>query len=545
VHGETKVLLIALHCHTLAVSGKLWCHPKFNFRVHKIIKHFYTNLDYMRFKPSMMNYSVIRIILWFGMLIISLSCQPTAKQEKTIITDESEVFIETEKGIIKDTINNKSDNITSQRDFTTTHIPLQDQISKFISSQEIKLQLEKGKDNQLTLEQGTIIEIPRTAIFGFNEPWISVLEVYDASDIIFNSLSTSTIDGKVLETEGMLKIEFYDGKDIRNPNDAYSVLFPKSSNELNSLLFKGIPNKSSIKWDIDTTAKYDFITTFCVHIQGFLIEISESDFFNYVDTTNESNIYSDAKYLDDRIAITYDEKLQIFKDLKGGDNGAEIYKKGFKIEVKNMEFGRYVKVYPSEYPLALHNRVEKILKEANTNENSLAIDKSEFFINVYERRYYDSIQQETEERQRNQSATFEMTSSTRTTKSAYFQENIVKMNKYSRFFTKTNGWLNCDAFLNAKFLKTVTLESQELSDNAIVFIKLDNYKSFVKVEKFDSKYSSIEIPEKEKVTWIIIDELEGNILYDLIPTDKETKLIEEVNLKSTTLYKLKSTFSKL
>lgn len=449
-----------------------------------------------------------------------LSCQKNVKHQSAIIND---TIIEIEEQDEEtDTI---LTSLTNYRDITFPSGQLNEQIKNFLKTQVQEISLDKTKENIIHLKKGTIIRIPKTAIKNFDEPTIKIYEVYDAPDIIFNNISTRTSFGELLVTQGMIKVDFYDGANPKSPSDAYSVSFPKSGN-FNPILFKEVIDKNGVVWTPDTTVKYDFVVIYILNIGGFMKDFPELSVGKY-DTLRDKKVYNDLKNIENMLSLTYDEKLQIFKEVKKFDNKTEIYDNGFRTEVKMLDFGKYVKIHPGLYPENIIDKVTRVLKEANKSGNDFALDTRIFYIDVVERKYYDSLTRVAE-----------------IMKVKYIESQKGEYEYYT-FFTTSTGWLNCDAFLESGQREEFIFKSGNLSDNAIVYIKIDKYKSFISVYKTGKTYRTIPIPIELDLTCIIIDENEDGINYDIIKLNQGRRELKEINLHKITFEELKEELKKI
>lgn len=101
-------------------------------------------------------------------------------------------------------------------------------------------------------EKGTIITIPKNC-FGtkFQKVKIELKECYNIQSMLFNRLSTSTVDKRSLETEGMIfiKVLSENGRRLRLKNNKITLQMPTKAIKKAINCFYGV-NEKYVKWSL-------------------------------------------------------------------------------------------------------------------------------------------------------------------------------------------------------------------------------------------------------------------------------------------------------
>lgn len=155
---------------------------------------------------------------------------------------------------------------------------VKDIIVKDVAKQSFNISVES--DTIITAKQGTKIFIPSGCFVFSNGKTpketvkIELKEYYSISDIVLANLST-TSDGKILETGGMIKISAKsNGKKLKiNPRKEIKYLFPKNGRTSKMKLFYGNKNKNNIiNWKQSNKKKKPKKKD--INLIGYNIEIS-------------------------------------------------------------------------------------------------------------------------------------------------------------------------------------------------------------------------------------------------------------------------------
>jgi hypothetical protein len=120
--------------------------------------------------------------------------------------------------------------------------------------------IDNNSDTTLTGKQGTQISIPANilgeALTDDDTLKIILREYYQMSDILLAGLST-TSNGKLLETKGMIHLEFrLNNRKITNVNQGLKVKFRNNEEASDYHIFYGNKVDNSINWQLDTTQYY-------------------------------------------------------------------------------------------------------------------------------------------------------------------------------------------------------------------------------------------------------------------------------------------------
>jgi TonB family protein len=108
------------------------------------------------------------------------------------------------------------------------------------------------KDISIIGQEGTVISIKANS-FGkveSNTIELRLKEYYRMSDIAFSNLTTETVDGKILETGGMIYLEAKDinGKELKLEK-TIELKFPKKEDKKGMKLFNGELVEEKVKWN--------------------------------------------------------------------------------------------------------------------------------------------------------------------------------------------------------------------------------------------------------------------------------------------------------
>lgn len=138
---------------------------------------------------------------------------------------------------------------------TVEPIEEQEANSEVVSLPEKKFQyftINSSKDETITGVEGTIISFKANS---FQTPSNTIIKIklkeyYDMSDIVYSNLTTETVDGKLLETGGMIYIDAFLGdKKIGLKNKStFDIKFPFEKRKKDMILFDGQIDQNKILW---------------------------------------------------------------------------------------------------------------------------------------------------------------------------------------------------------------------------------------------------------------------------------------------------------
>lgn len=121
-----------------------------------------------------------------------------------------------------------------------------------------KFKIQNSRDTLIEGLQGTLLYIPEGAFSNEIGVEVHLEEFYTPFDILVNNLTTETVDGRLLETSGMIKIKALNqsGREVKlDEGKSIIVCFPKNNKpKPGQRLFYGKENiHNDIVWDLDST----------------------------------------------------------------------------------------------------------------------------------------------------------------------------------------------------------------------------------------------------------------------------------------------------
>ena len=337
---------------------------------------------------------------------------------------------------------------------------------------------------------GTQIFIPKDLFSNYTNGQITLelKEFYSKEDMILNGLSTITNQDELLESSGMIYINFTESEkqlEIKN-GKLYNVILPsKSLNKSNIYTNK---SDSIFRWELE---KQPLKISFPDIIRNYNFGIT-------VDKTGEGGFFKETEV-----------------------DSLEIVKKRDSLELLKM----------------INDELKK--DEALSDLASKVINPPHFEMDLVDELNHESVDKY-EDINNNKKLT-EKEKKNRIENRISFFNTISEINTFS---LGKLGWINIDRISEFDTLKDITItNNHKLQNNDyVIFYNYIKRKSLINhfLRNFNStyEYKNLRIAGKMKV--IIYTNEKDKIYYDTFYLDKNSKTNFEINLKETTLEKLKT-----
>jgi hypothetical protein len=336
-------------------------------------------------------------------------------------------------------------------------------------------------DTLISGKEGTDIWISRDLFENYSNGKITfeLKEFYSKEDMILNGLSTVTNKNELLESSGMFYINFKEeGKQLKiRKGKSYKVTIPNRPLEDSNIYYND--NDSIFKWELEKT---DIKVLFPDILRNRAFRIS-------VGKDNAGGFFKETTLDSLKIAQKIDS-LKLIKILEEEENGLKENIINNQIEVVD-ELN--------------HNLKQDKYRDINDNERL--------------------TKEEKEKRIKNRDAFYN------------------SMAEISSFSSNKLGWINIDRILDYEKLKKITIKNNDklFDSDYVVFYNYLSQKSLINhyLNNFNSDYVYPELRIKGKIKVIIYTNNEEKIFYDKFYIDKNSNTEFSLNLKETTLDKLK------
>lgn len=368
----------------------------------------------------------------------------------------------------------------------------QEDITSNLEQIEANLKTDNASISEFILKNDTVIKgklgteifIPKDLFDNYTNGKITfeLKEYFSKEDIILNGLSTITNKDELLETSGMIYINFTEeGKQLTiKEGKKYKAQLP---NEI-------LGNSNLYSNDTDSIFKWKFIEG--IQRDTAIIDILKNAAFGItVDKTGAGGFFKNVK-TDSVSIIQKRDSLLLIKNRKESK----------KREIQN-----------------------QIIAETNMAE-------FDFGDGAYDE--YAAIKNDTTLTQEEKEYTIKQKQIQRDD----FYTKIYEMNQFS---SSKLGWINCDRLLNIEKQVTfnLTIKNHEKITNLSLYYIYKDYKTFLK-ESYITKptiNSLFKISGRTKV--VVVSNANDTYLYDFFYVNKSSKTNFEINLKETTLDNLK------
>ena len=416
-----------------------------------------------------------------------------------------------------------------------------------------------SKENQfLKGNSGAYIFIPANAINNPNDRRVAIIikEYFSNSSMINSNLST-TSNGKLLETGGMINlIAKADGENLKlKDNEHITVLFPKLNKNKFQLFYGELNSIKNINWTpalIDKT-KFEKDSSKIVKEQN-LVTYRMAGFVNaFVNPTlKDGSDYLglrsfDLKLKDNSIAIdkfeeildsTYspEECKQIHEFYKGSDYSSIF--QGFRCDVTIdgicSNFSDYNEYNAGEY--ILNDTIKTIMNKLYTAVKKMPpFDFSQYNL-TKDREIYANFQ----------IAGIREFDQERFLRSMYFKnsdEINIKVSRYNVFNSLKLGWLNCDRFYETKSPK-INFKVATKEIDVEVYLKFENFNGIMKGRK-EGKYFYFEnVPIGEKVKIIGLSYIDNKLRLAILDSLISEKIVTLKGFKPFRLEELDKELNK-
>lgn len=337
---------------------------------------------------------------------------------------------------------------------------------------------------------GTQIFIPKDLFSNYTNGQITLelKEYYSKEDMILNGLTTITNQDELLESSGMIYINFTEsGKQLEIKNGKlYNVILPsKSLNKSNIYTNK---SDSIFRWELE---KQPLKISFPDIIRNYNFGIT-------VDKTGEGGFFKETAV-----------------------DSLEIVKKRDSLELLKM----------------INDELKK--DEALSDLASKVINPPRFEMDLVDELNHESVDKY-EDINNNKKLTEKEKKNRIENRNSFFN-TISEINTFS---LGKLGWINIDRISEFDTLKDITItNNHKLQNNDyVIFYNYIKRKSLINhfLRNFNSTYEYKNLRIVGKIKVIIFTNEKDKIYYDTFYLDKNSKTNFEINLKETTLEKLKT-----
>ncbi len=417
------------------------------------------------------------------------------------------------------------------------------------AEQEVTVTCDEG--TKLTIKKHSFTD-PVTNNLVRGKVDLKVTEYYKLSDMVLGDLTT-TSDGELLETGGMLFIDVYkNNRKLRlKPNNPITISFPKKGNKKGMQLFNGEKTTEGINWILNENEDIDDLLG-----EVTSAEIIEEDIevpFYVVENvpvypgcengTNQRRKDCMSRNIQEFVKRNFNTNLLADLGLNGRQRINAVFKidkQGLISEIRTraqhqlleIEVERVLKLLPPmkpgmqrgkpvivPYSLPIIFRID----DGNTNITTGS------FNDPKNQKTIDSIIQRVKTKIENDSPSNISNS---------------ELNWYV-FRSLELGWINCDRFVRSGKPKTklkIKIKDSKGSDVKLVFKSMN---SLLRGRKYDEFYDFGSVPKDEDVVLIAIKKSEDK--FYLVIQDGKTDTISdfELDFKEMTIQELKAEIEKL
>ena len=336
-------------------------------------------------------------------------------------------------------------------------------------------------DTIVSGKEGTKIWIKKDLFENYTNGKITfeLKEFYSKEDMILNGLSTITDKDELLESSGMFYINFKEeGKQLKIKNGkSYKVEIPNKPLADSNIYYND--NDSIFKWELEKN-----------QLKVLFPDILKNHAFGISVGKDGAGGFFKETILDSLKIAQKIDSLKLMQILKKVENELKEINKNNQIEVVD-ELN--------------HNLKQDKYRDINDNERL--------------------TKEEKEKRIKNRDAFFS------------------SMSEISNFTLDKLGWINIDRILDYEKLKKITIKNNDklLDSDYVIFYNYLGKKSLINhyLYNFNSDYVYPELRIKGKIKVIIYTNNEEKIFYDKFYIDKNSNTEFSLNLKETTLDKLK------
>lgn len=337
---------------------------------------------------------------------------------------------------------------------------------------------------------GTQIFIPKDLFSNYTNSQITLelKEYYSKEDMILNGLTTITNQDELLESSGMIYINFTEsGKQLEIKNGKlYNVILPsKSLNKSNIYTNK---SDSIFRWELE---KQPLKISFPDIIRNYNFGIT-------VDKTGEGGFFKETAV-----------------------DSLEIVKKRDSLELLKM----------------INDELKK--DEALSDLASKVINPPRFEMDLV-----DELNHESEDKYEDINNNKKLTEKEKKNRIENRNSFFNTISEINTFSLGKLGWINIDRISEFDTLKDITItNNHKLQNNDyVIFYNYIKRKSLINhfLRNFNSTYEYKNLRIVGKIKVIIFTNEKDKIYYDTFYLDKNSKTNFEINLKETTLEKLKT-----
>lgn len=337
---------------------------------------------------------------------------------------------------------------------------------------------------------GTQIFIPKDLFSNYTNGQITLelKEYYSKEDMILNGLTTITNQDELLESSGMIYINFTEsGKQLEIKNGKlYNVILPsKSLNKSNIYTNK---SDSIFRWELE---KQPLKISFPDIIRNYNFGIT-------VDKTGEGGFFKETAV-----------------------DSLEIVKKRDSLELLKM----------------INDELKK--DEALSDLASKVINPPRFEMDLV-----DELNHESEDKYEDINNNKKLTEKEKKNRIENRNSFFNTISEINTFSLGKLGWINIDRISEFDTLKDITItNNHKLQNNDyVIFYNYIKRKSLINhfLRNFNSTYEYKNLRIVGKIKVIIFTNEKDKIYYDTFYLDKNSKTNFEINLKETTLEKLKT-----
>jgi len=432
--------------------------------------------------------------------------------------------------IEKDTISitTKTDNTKpEEKQNTTQTIFNQRAVEEFLISTQ--------RDTVIKGKKGVLVYIPGDAFETKSNSKVKIqLEEYlSISDMLFACLTT-TSNGKLLETNGMINIKAsIDNTELKlKPNKEIIVHFPKKNKTKEMHLFYGEQKENDINWQKDNTDLFvNKIKLIVVGSIGGSVSsngekpriamLQDSSKYQFAYEYFENNFNYDPKSYDDKFN-RYLANNRIRINFKISKNG-----KAEEIRIEKPSPDK------SQEPISDKNFERDVI---NFISNELPLMKY-----VYQPRLQNSFVVRTDTIR--VSRYMNNKEYVKSFEKKYMKGNTFKEEEldYYIFAVSKLGWINCDRFPDIKSPKTnfiVTIDTTYKTEARIILTDFKSITNNYQVEKGDLVFKNI--PTKLKIKLLLIQYRNNKTYYDIKESNTSNLVENKFNFQPVTVAELKT-----
>jgi TonB family protein len=445
---------------------------------------------------------------------------------------------------------------------TTTDISMSD-VYKYFEKKPQVFSIRTDRDTTIICKEGTMIQISANSFISektgnsiSGTVQLKVKEYYEISDMILANLTT-TSEGKILETRGMLHISATNNSEncILKPGSEIKTGFPYSGKKEDMDLFYGDVTNDLIDWKLANMTDDVVIQKDLTMITVAPVTESNSEVFFIVEDMpefsggeqamrrflKENAVYPTSmlgKEVEGKVTVTFvvdsegnTTKIRVVKGLDETLDKVAVYVvSNFPKWKPGRQRGRPVAVSYT-IPVAFSAKKVELTIDEIDKANKLEEKLKSFKYDNESAKYLSNSDKfkKFEEEIRNEN---------------YNETSVFEVNRYL-FSTTQLGWLNCDRFLNENRKLTDLFIMNENSDNTIVNVIFHRFKSLIPGSIESEKIVFRNIPEGEKVTIVAIKAVESKILFSVTETAVTEKKEVTLDFQQVTLELLKKEMEKL